>query len=185
MLRVLDLGQAVRLRGWPDDLDITIPLDVTTDTGDTTERFTLRITAGKGELAPSACEGRLRLTRRQFAVWYAGATAPRPRPRWPACAVIRRRWPGSSSPRPTTNRGCRSIFDPPRRVGRRVLPSTAAQPMGRRSPRRYRSYRFQGLRRSIGELSLRKRLSKWGVRDGCSGSFSVFSGSVPARLQSS
>ncbi|MGH3755692.1 MAG: sterol carrier protein domain-containing protein [Pseudonocardiaceae bacterium] len=26
----------------------------------------------RGELAPSACEGRLRLTRRQFAVWYAG-----------------------------------------------------------------------------------------------------------------
>lgn len=68
MLRVLDLGQAVRLRGWPDDLDITIPLDVTTDTDDTTERFTLRITAGKGELAPSACEGRLKLTRRQFAI---------------------------------------------------------------------------------------------------------------------
>ncbi|MGH3824648.1 MAG: GNAT family N-acetyltransferase [Pseudonocardiaceae bacterium] len=72
MLRVLDLGQAVRLRGWPDDLDITIPLDVTTDTDDTTERFTLRITAGKGELAPSACEGRPLRTRRQFAVWYAG-----------------------------------------------------------------------------------------------------------------
>lgn len=72
MLRVLDFGQAVRLCGWPDDLDITIPLEVTTDTGDTTERFILRITAGKGELAPSACDGRLRLTRRQFAVWYAG-----------------------------------------------------------------------------------------------------------------
>ncbi|MGH3722130.1 MAG: sterol carrier protein domain-containing protein [Pseudonocardiaceae bacterium] len=49
-----------------------MPLDVTTDTDDTTERFTLRITAGKGELAPSVCEGRLRVTRRQFAVWYAG-----------------------------------------------------------------------------------------------------------------
>jgi Prokaryotic acetaldehyde dehydrogenase, dimerisation/Sterol carrier protein domain len=72
MLRVLDLGQAVRLRGWPDDLDVTIPLDVTTDTDGTTERSTLRITAGKGELTPSACDGRLRLTRRQFAVWYAG-----------------------------------------------------------------------------------------------------------------
>ncbi|MGH7750700.1 MAG: sterol carrier protein domain-containing protein, partial [Candidatus Dormibacteria bacterium] len=50
----------------------TIPLDVTTDNDDTIQRFTLRITAGTGELAPSACDGRLRLTRRQFAVWYAG-----------------------------------------------------------------------------------------------------------------
>jgi predicted acetyltransferase len=62
----------VRLRGWPDDLDVTIRLEVTGDTGDTTERFTLRIATGKGELAPSAREGALRLTRRQFAVWYAG-----------------------------------------------------------------------------------------------------------------
>ncbi len=72
MLRVLDVVEAVRLRGWPDDLDVTIRLEVAGETGDTTERFTLRLTAGKGELAPSTREGALRLTRRQFAVWYAG-----------------------------------------------------------------------------------------------------------------
>ncbi len=72
MLRILDLAQAVRLRGWPDDLDLTIPLEVADDTSGTTERFTLRITAGQGELTPSTADGVLRLTRRQFAVWYAG-----------------------------------------------------------------------------------------------------------------
>jgi predicted acetyltransferase len=72
MLRVLDLGQTVRLRGWPDWVDITIPLEVATETGEAPERFVLRITEGKGELEPSTRQGRLTLTRRQFAVWYAG-----------------------------------------------------------------------------------------------------------------
>lgn len=72
MLRVLDAHQAVRLRGWPDDLDLTIPLEIVTDTGDGTRRFTLRITAGIGELEPSDRDGQVTLTPAQFAVWFAG-----------------------------------------------------------------------------------------------------------------
>lgn len=72
MLRVLNLRQSVRLRGWPDELDLSLPLDIVTETGDATQQFTLRIGAGAGELVPSTREGCLTLTRRQFAVWYAG-----------------------------------------------------------------------------------------------------------------
>jgi predicted acetyltransferase len=72
MLRVLDLKEAVRARGWPADLDITIPVEVVAGRGEGPERFTLRVTSGTGELATTTREGRVRLTRRQFAVWYAG-----------------------------------------------------------------------------------------------------------------
>jgi predicted acetyltransferase len=72
MLRVLDPGRAVRLRGWPTDLDLTLPIDVTDQCGQPAERFTLRIHAGDGELEPSTRHGDIRLTRGQFAVWYAG-----------------------------------------------------------------------------------------------------------------
>ncbi|MFE1957719.1 enhanced intracellular survival protein Eis [Streptomyces sp. NPDC059479] len=72
MLRVLDLRQAVQLRGWADETDLTLPIEVVTEDGAATERFTLRIADGKGELTPTTREGRLTLTRGQFAVWYAG-----------------------------------------------------------------------------------------------------------------
>ncbi|MEH6373909.1 GNAT family N-acetyltransferase [Streptomyces sp. KLMMK] len=74
MLRILDLPQAVRLRGWPEDLDLTLPLDVVCETGAATQRYVLQITRGAAELAPTASEGgrSLTLTRRQFAIWYAG-----------------------------------------------------------------------------------------------------------------
>ncbi|GAA2798567.1 GNAT family N-acetyltransferase [Saccharopolyspora taberi] len=72
MLRVLDVHQAVRLRGWPDDLDLTLPLELVTDAGDGTHCFTLRIAAGSGELEPSDRDGMVTLTRAQFAVWFAG-----------------------------------------------------------------------------------------------------------------
>jgi len=72
MLRVLDLQAAIRLRGWPAHLDLTLPLEIDTDHGGPGERFTLRIVSGAGELVPSTRAGRVRLTRRQFAVWYSG-----------------------------------------------------------------------------------------------------------------
>lgn len=72
MLRVLDLKGAVRARGWPDDLDMTIPVEVGADDAEPPERFMLRIKASTGELAPTTCPGGVRMTRRQFAVWYAG-----------------------------------------------------------------------------------------------------------------
>ncbi|MEU8759861.1 GNAT family N-acetyltransferase [Streptomyces sp. NPDC048659] len=72
MLRILDLRQAVRLRGWPDEVSATLPIEIVTESGETTERFMLRITDGKGDLEPTTHAGRITLTRGQFAVWYAG-----------------------------------------------------------------------------------------------------------------
>ncbi|MFD4370068.1 sterol carrier protein domain-containing protein [Streptomyces sp. NPDC058486] len=72
MLRILDLRQAVRLRGWPDEVDLALPIEIVTESGEATERYTLRVTAGKGVLEPSTRAGQITLTRGQFAVWYAG-----------------------------------------------------------------------------------------------------------------
>lgn len=72
MLRVLDLEQAVRLRGWPQHLDVALPIEVAADPAHPRQRWTLVITGGKGELGPSTRAGEVTLTRGQFAVWYAG-----------------------------------------------------------------------------------------------------------------
>ncbi|MFE0063366.1 sterol carrier protein domain-containing protein, partial [Streptomyces sp. NPDC059003] len=72
MLRVLDVRQAVQMRGWLDDIELALPLEVATEDGESTERFTLQISGGKAELTPTTHEGHLTLTRGQFAVWYAG-----------------------------------------------------------------------------------------------------------------
>ncbi|MFE0055411.1 GNAT family N-acetyltransferase [Streptomyces sp. NPDC059003] len=72
MLRVLDVRQAVQLRGWPDEVDLALPIEVVTEDRESTERFMLQISGGKGELTPTTREGQLTLTRGQFAVWYAG-----------------------------------------------------------------------------------------------------------------
>lgn len=72
MLRVLDLGRAIRLRGWPPDLDLTLPIEITDRVDQPAERFALRIHAGEGELEPSTRGSEIRLSRGQFAVWYAG-----------------------------------------------------------------------------------------------------------------
>ncbi|GAA0544467.1 GNAT family N-acetyltransferase [Actinomadura livida] len=72
MLRILDLRQAVRSRGWPEGLDTTIPIEVVDDPNAEPQRFTLRIANGVGDLEPSTLTGRCTLTRRHFAVWYAG-----------------------------------------------------------------------------------------------------------------
>ncbi|MGW3669042.1 GNAT family N-acetyltransferase [Streptomyces sp. NPDC005141] len=73
MLRVLDLSRAVRLRGWPDGVNVDLPVEVVTETGEATQPFNLHIAGGTGELSPSVRTGRITLTRSQFAVWYAGA----------------------------------------------------------------------------------------------------------------
>ena len=72
MLRILDLRRAVRARGWPEGPDLTIPIEIVDETDAEPERFTLRIANGEGDLEPSSRAGRCTLTRRQFAVWYAG-----------------------------------------------------------------------------------------------------------------
>lgn len=72
MLRILDLREAVRLRGWPADLDATVPLGIENERDSTYDRYVLRITAGSGEISTTNTESKVMLTRQQFAVWYAG-----------------------------------------------------------------------------------------------------------------
>ena len=72
MLRVLDLRAAVEQRGWPGTLALSLPLEIEGDPGGPGGRFVLRVDSGAGALVPDARAGRVRLTRRQFAVWYAG-----------------------------------------------------------------------------------------------------------------
>ncbi|MGR3875626.1 GNAT family N-acetyltransferase [Streptomyces graminifolii] len=71
MLRILDLPAAVRLRGWPADLDTALPIGVDQGNGDTT-RYLLQITHGAAELQPTRTEPRVTLDRRQATLWYAG-----------------------------------------------------------------------------------------------------------------
>lgn len=72
MLRILDIPEAVRLRGWPADLDATVPIQIETAHGGSCDRYLLRITEGSAELNPTNTEGTVTFTRRQLAVWYAG-----------------------------------------------------------------------------------------------------------------
>lgn len=72
MLRVLDPREAVRRRGWPEEVDLALPVEIVTDDGARTERFLLHVAGGAGDLTPTTSDGQLTLTRGQFAVWYAG-----------------------------------------------------------------------------------------------------------------
>ncbi|MDX3697802.1 GNAT family N-acetyltransferase [Streptomyces europaeiscabiei] len=71
MLRILDLPEAVRLRGWPADLDTTLPIGVEQGNG-TTDRYLLQIAHGAAELQPTTTEPRVTVNRRQATLWYAG-----------------------------------------------------------------------------------------------------------------
>ncbi|MFF3730776.1 enhanced intracellular survival protein Eis [Streptomyces sp. NPDC002476] len=72
MLRVLDPCRAVELRGWPEDVDAEIVLDLVAADGSGADRYTLRIGGGQGELRPGGGTVDVTLTAGQFAVWYAG-----------------------------------------------------------------------------------------------------------------
>ncbi|WP_046776366.1 enhanced intracellular survival protein Eis [Streptomyces yangpuensis] len=72
MLRILDAPEAIRLRGWPTSLTTTVPLEIESATGDSWDRWVLHIQDGAAELAPTSTEGKVTLTRRHLAVWYAG-----------------------------------------------------------------------------------------------------------------
>ncbi|MEU8568711.1 GNAT family N-acetyltransferase [Streptomyces pathocidini] len=72
MLRILNAAEAVRLRGWPKDLDATAPIEIENDNGRTWDRYMFRITGGSAQLHPTTVESQVSLTRRQLAVWYAG-----------------------------------------------------------------------------------------------------------------
>ncbi|MFE7843081.1 enhanced intracellular survival protein Eis [Streptomyces sp. NPDC057474] len=72
MLRILDLQGAVRLRGWPDDIDIAVPVDIASENGETWDHYLLEVKGGAGQITETPTGGEVRLTRRQLAVWYAG-----------------------------------------------------------------------------------------------------------------
>lgn len=72
MLRILDLHEAVRLRGWPADDEIAMSLEVEGENGDTWDQYLLEVKDGAGQLTKTHAVGEVRLTRRQLAVWYAG-----------------------------------------------------------------------------------------------------------------
>ncbi|MEU4030630.1 GNAT family N-acetyltransferase [Streptomyces anulatus] len=85
MLRILDPAEAVRRRGWPEDLDLALPLTLHTDADSPAAPapMLLRITSGTGDLTPhSGGRNELALTHRQFAHWYAGGY------RTPASALL-------------------------------------------------------------------------------------------------
>ncbi|HEX6467875.1 MAG TPA: GNAT family N-acetyltransferase [Streptosporangiaceae bacterium] len=73
MIRILDLGAAIRQRGWPEHLDAAIAIEITDDTTSSEpSRYTLRIQNGQADLEPSSAPSRCTLTHRQIAVWYSG-----------------------------------------------------------------------------------------------------------------
>jgi predicted acetyltransferase len=72
MLRILDLKEAVRLRGWPDHVDITVPLDIESEDGETWGQYLLEVKDSAGQITKTHAAGEVRLTRRQLGVWYAG-----------------------------------------------------------------------------------------------------------------
>lgn len=72
MLRILDIPQAIRLRGWPQDLDVTVPVGIESENGAAPCRYLLRVEAGAAILDTTTVESEVLFTRRQFAVWYTG-----------------------------------------------------------------------------------------------------------------
>ncbi|MFD3381959.1 MULTISPECIES: enhanced intracellular survival protein Eis [unclassified Streptomyces] len=72
MLRILNLPEAIRLRGWPADLDLSVPIEVEGESHNTSDRYLLHIEAGSAELRPTSREAAVSFTRGQLAVWYAG-----------------------------------------------------------------------------------------------------------------
>jgi predicted acetyltransferase len=72
MLRLLDIPEAIRLRGWPADVNATVTVEIESENRSTWDRYVLRITGGSAEISPTQSEGEVTLTRGQLAVWYAG-----------------------------------------------------------------------------------------------------------------
>jgi predicted acetyltransferase len=72
MLRILDIPKAVRLRGWPTDIDATVPIEIESEKGSAWDRYLLRITGGSAEIGSTRIESKVTFTRMQLAVWFAG-----------------------------------------------------------------------------------------------------------------
>ncbi|MCT9093466.1 GNAT family N-acetyltransferase [Streptomyces sp. ASQP_92] len=71
MLRILNIPEAIRLRGWPADLTAAVPIEIENEAGEW-GRWMFQVKTGEAEIAPTRVEGQVFFTRRQLAVWYAG-----------------------------------------------------------------------------------------------------------------
>lgn len=56
MLRILDIPEAIRLRGWPDDVTTAVPIEIENEDGDR-GRWMLQIKAGTSEIFPLPRKG--------------------------------------------------------------------------------------------------------------------------------
>ncbi|MBQ0827335.1 GNAT family N-acetyltransferase [Streptomyces tagetis] len=72
MLRILDIAEAVRLRGWSPGLEISVRLEIENETGAAWQSYLLEVKDGVGRIVETPAPGDVRLTRGQLAVWYAG-----------------------------------------------------------------------------------------------------------------
>jgi len=72
MLRVLDIPQALRRRGWPADLSFATAIEVGGDAHDEPRRYLLRVSDGAADVDVVDVEPVVRFSRGQLAVWYAG-----------------------------------------------------------------------------------------------------------------
>ncbi|GGT54991.1 spore coat protein [Streptomyces kurssanovii] len=72
MLRILDIPEAIRLRGWPAEATTSVPIEIENETGDACDRWMFQVKAGAAEINPTHVAGQVTFTRRQLAVWYAG-----------------------------------------------------------------------------------------------------------------
>ncbi|MET3988062.1 hypothetical protein [Streptomyces sp. PvR034] len=70
MLRILDISEAIRLRGWPTYLTTAVPIEIEIeDEAGNWGRWMFQVNAGAAEIIPTHVEGQVSLTRCQLAVW--------------------------------------------------------------------------------------------------------------------
>lgn len=70
MLALLDPPAAIAARGWPDHLDVAVPLSITSPDGTSASKV-LEVRAGEGQLTPGG-EGRVRVDLGALAAWFTG-----------------------------------------------------------------------------------------------------------------
>jgi len=72
MLRVLDIPQALRLRGWPAEMSFETVIEVSGEPHREPRRYLLCVSKGTADVELVHIEPTVHFTRGQLAVWYAG-----------------------------------------------------------------------------------------------------------------
>ncbi|MDX3433909.1 GNAT family N-acetyltransferase [Streptomyces sp. ME01-18a] len=78
MLRILDLQEAVRLRGWPTSLSTTVPVTVEGEEAGSWQEYLLDVHDGTAQINRAHTAGEVRLTRRQWPSGTPAATRRQP-----------------------------------------------------------------------------------------------------------